>query len=233
MLCSRINRSSFSCLTFGVNFAFFVYCGLVALTLCSSSSLLQVWHLRCRMQEFAKGRCEQLVGLLKDFLFAPPKDRSSLSLVLLILRRTKTFAYRDITLKRNNLAQILPLDQCMFESRNSFSMVSEATTVSPCLLSMLALKANPGGLGRTSKDEHLISVVPVSGRRPAENERGPVWLALIAVALHSFKLQELQATTATWVSSNGLSLFCHCLVPFLQFLQWYTCQASTRSENAT
>ena len=161
-------------LDFWCKLRFFVYCGLVALTLCSSSSLLQVWHLRCRMQEFAKGRCEQLAGFLKDFLSAPPKDRSSLSLVLLILRRTKTFAYRDITLKRNNLAQILPLDQCMFESRNSFCMVSEATTVSPCLLSMLALKANPGGLGRTSKDEHLISLVPVSGRRPAENERGLV-----------------------------------------------------------
>lgn len=153
---------------------FFVYRCLVALTLlnltyiCSSSSLLQVWHLRCRIQEFAKGRREQLVGFLKDFLSASPKDRSSLSLVLLIFRHTKTFVFLEITSKRNNLAQIMPLDQCMFESRFSFCMVC------PCLLSMLALKANPGGLGRTSKDEHLISLVPVSGRRPAENERGPV-----------------------------------------------------------
>lgn len=145
-----------------------MYCGLVALTLCNSSSILQVCHLRRQIQEFAKGRREQLVGFLKDFLSASPKDRSCLSLVLLILRRTKTFVFLEITSKRINLAQIMPLDQCMFESRFSFCMVC------PCLLSMLALKANPGGLGRTSKDEHLISLVPVSGRRPAKIERGPV-----------------------------------------------------------
>ena len=181
MLCSRINRSSFSCLTLVVwvsntyswcKLRFFVYCPRGSDPLKSylhnSSSLLQVWHLRCQIQEYAKGRREQLVGLLKDFLSASPKDRSSLSLVLLIFRHTKTFVFLEITSKRNNLAQILPLDQCMFESRNLFSMVC------PCLPSMLALKANPGGLGRTSKDEHLISLVPVSGRRPAENERGLV-----------------------------------------------------------
>ena len=105
----------------------------MALTLCSSSSLLQVWHLRCRIQEFAKGRCEQLVGFLKDFLSATPKDRSSLRLVLWIPRRTNTFVFLEITSKRNNLAWIMPLDQCMFEGRNSFSMVC------PCLLSCMLL----------------------------------------------------------------------------------------------